>query len=50
MPVDVLPGELEVEREGEWEIVTADGHHLRGSGSLAPDLAAALVASLVRSR
>ena len=46
VPVRVVD-DLEADASGSWELVTEDGHRVRGDGSLPVDVIRALVSSLV---
>lgn len=46
VPVRIVD-DLEAEGSGSWELVTEDGHRVRGDGSLPVDVIRALVSSLV---
>lgn len=50
VPVEIVGEEGDADAGGEWELVTVEGHRLRGDGGLAPELAAALVTAVVRGR
>jgi hypothetical protein len=49
VPVEVVH-DLDADVAEEWEVVTVEGHRLRGDGALTPVLAAAIVAALVGAR
>jgi transposase len=50
VPVEVVHDPTDAGVTGEWELITAEGHRLRGDRSLTPELVTALVAALVGAR
>lgn len=48
--VEVVAADAAMQPEAGWELVTAGGHQLRGSGAMSADLAAALVRAVMEGR
>ena len=48
--VEVAVMDEATQRDGDWELVTTEGHQLRGSATMRVELAEALVRALVEGR
>ncbi len=50
LPVEVVDDEVPTTTGVAWEVITASGDRMRGDGTVAPELAAALVDALMGRR